>query len=143
MSTESGPKLRLLVVDDDGVLTRILAKYLGAHGFDVVVATSPFGVMKLAIRHAPDLVVLDLNMPGLAGGDLVKLFRKSERLASTPVLFYTADDSMDDARAHELGASGCLHKDGDLELLVAAIRRCIGVAGRSGSRLGSTCVSPS
>jgi CheY-like chemotaxis protein len=53
--------------------------------------TSPFGVSALVLKAAPDVVVVDYNMPGLDGAHLVRLLRSSPRTAEIPVVFHSGE----------------------------------------------------
>ncbi len=80
---------KLLLVDDDAVVTRAYRDRLSAHGFQVNTAAS--GTAALAVLRAakPDLVVLDLMMPDLSGVEVLKFIRSEPRLAATPVVVLT------------------------------------------------------
>ena len=86
-----------------------------------ICATSPFGVSALVRKEAPDVVVLDLHMPGLDGAHLMRLLRSSPRTAGTPVVFHSGDaeESLGEL-AHSLGAYYSV-KGGGMKPLVEAI----------------------
>ena len=82
---------RLLLVDDDAVLTRAYRDRLSAHGFHVNTAASGRAALSTLRSAKPDLVVLDLMMPGLSGVEVLKFIRSEPRLAPTPVVLLTND----------------------------------------------------
>jgi two-component system response regulator MprA len=111
---------RVLVVDDDERLLTALRRGLSLHGFDVGLARDSgqaFGYLQAAW---PDIMVLDVMMPGMDGLSLCKLVREN---SSLPILMLTARDSVPDRVAGlEAGADDYLVKPFDLDELVARIR---------------------
>jgi CheY-like chemotaxis protein len=77
--------VNILLVDDDPNILRIVAAQLTANGHHVGTCQSPFGVAAVVMRTAPDLVVLDINMPALTGPALAALLAKLD-LPKRPVL---------------------------------------------------------
>lgn len=90
------PVLRLLVVDDDPLVTRTLAGAL-AETCEAQVWSAGSGEegVRLAALHQPDLVLLDLDMPGVDGRDVCRALRQEEALSSTSIWILTglASDS--------------------------------------------------
>lgn len=84
------PILRLLVVDDDALVTRTLAEAL-AETCQAQVWSAGSGTegVRLAALHQPDLVLLDLDMPGLDGGEACRALRQGEALTDTQVWILT------------------------------------------------------
>jgi two-component system, OmpR family, response regulator len=125
------PSTRILIVDDDGQIRQLLATFLRGNGFDVALARD--GVeMRGAIRDAPpDLVVLDLMLPGIGG---LELCRELRRTSTIPVIMLTArGDDTDRIVGLEVGADDYLAKPfNPRELLArirAVLRRSIGDGG--------------
>jgi CheY-like chemotaxis protein len=83
--------LSVLLVDDDALVLAATSRLLTKRGMRTICATSPFGVSALVRKEAPDVVVLDLHMPGLDGAHLMRLLRSSPRTAGTPVVFHSGD----------------------------------------------------
>ena len=85
---------RVLVVEDDPPVRRMLERSLTAEGFDVRVAADGGTALAMAADSAPDLVVLDVTMPGLGGIDVCRRLR--EKGLSGGVLMLTARDAVED-----------------------------------------------
>jgi two-component system response regulator MprA len=85
---------RVLVVEDDPPVRRMLQRSLAAEGFDVRAAADGGAALAMAADSAPDLVVLDVTMPGLSGIDVCRRLR--EKGLSGGVLMLTARDAVED-----------------------------------------------
>jgi CheY-like chemotaxis protein len=110
----------VLIVDDNEVLLRQAVTYLSQRGLNVISHGSPFGVGVLLLRHRPQVVILDVMMPGLDGGNLVEALAAQGPLP--PIIFYSA---MEEEQLYRMcktrpGTSYALKSDG-LELLHQAI----------------------
>lgn len=94
---------RILVIDDDPAVTSLLRRGLGYEGYKVEVADNgPVG-LSLAREHSPDLVILDIMLPGMSGHEVLKRLRMVDY--KLPVIFLTAKDaSADEILGLELGA---------------------------------------
>jgi signal transduction histidine kinase/DNA-binding response OmpR family regulator len=103
-----GPNNVALVIDDDETALALMRRRLSQQGFDVI--TAPDGESGLAAARArrPDLIVLDVYMPGKSGYDVLKELRADDEIRSIPVIIATVDD--DRIRGLALGASDYLTK---------------------------------
>ncbi len=116
-----GPAERVLVVDDDPPLRRMLQRTLRAEGFEVTLAAEGGGALVEAARAAPDVIVLDVALPVLDGIAVCRRLR-GKGLA-TPILMLTARDAIDDRVAGlQAGADDYLVKPFAVQELVARIR---------------------
>jgi two-component system response regulator MprA len=112
---------RILVVDDDPPLRRMLARTLLAEGYDVTVAADGGAALVEAERTAPDVIVLDVAMPGLDGLTVARRLRSKG--VPTPILMLTARDAVPDRVAGlEAGADDYLVKPFAVQELVARLR---------------------
>ena len=118
-------RARLVVVDDDPSCLESVCAYLEDSGFAVSRARDGHEGLAVCEREAPDLVLLDLQMPGLHGLDVLAAVR--ERLPATPVVVFSGSASVADVvRALRLGASDYLIKPViDLEILEHAVRTAL------------------
>jgi two-component system OmpR family response regulator len=119
--TTTPPEARLLVVDDEPNIVELLSASLRFSGFAVDTAHSGREALDLVPKTRPDLIVLDVMMPGLDGFTVVKQLRGNG--VHTPVLFLTARDATEDRVAGlTLGGDDYVTKPFSLEEVVARIR---------------------
>src|SRR5215831_7591670 len=114
---------RLLLVDDDAVLTRAYRDWLSKHGFQVNTVGSGSGALVFLESAKPDLIVLDLMMPGGTGVDVLRFVRGQPRLVETPVIVL-ANELRNDLGLHaaRLGIQKSFRKDQcNPSVLMAAI----------------------
>jgi DNA-binding response OmpR family regulator len=119
---------KILIIDDDKTLHATLKPVLSAHGFDIVSAHSGEEGLGLVVSEKPDLVLLDVIMPGIKGREVCRKIKADPVSTNIPVLFLTAKDSEDDVRAEiEAGASGHITKPVNSMPLVRQIKKTLGV----------------
>ncbi len=115
--------LHVLLIDDDKKLVPLLERGLRYEGFDVMTATSGDQGLNLARLHHPDIVVLDIGMPGLDGFGVCRALRLHLDL---PILMLTARDEVSDkVKALDLGADDYVTKPFAFDELVARIRALV------------------
>jgi len=107
--------MKVLLVDDEDDIRRIAALSLAAVGeMDVCEASSGPSAIERARRESPDVVLLDMMMPGMDGIATFRALRAQPETARTPVVFLTAKSvSLEEERVRELGACGVLLKPFD------------------------------
>jgi DNA-binding response OmpR family regulator len=110
----------ILLVDDDALFRRSTAFQLQRDGFDVSTEESAEDGLALARRNRPDLVLLDIGLPGMDGLEAVRLFQEN---LGIPVIFLTGHQSeLDQVLGLRLGADDYITKPVTFEVLVARIR---------------------
>jgi DNA-binding response OmpR family regulator len=116
---------RVLIADDDPAIARMLAKVLEKE-YETVVATSGTEAMRLALEIAPDLVLLDVEMPGIDGFRVAELLKKDPDLTKIPVIFLTARGAAGDVvRGIQAGARHYLTKPFKLEEVRAKVQKAL------------------
>lgn len=117
---------RVLVIDDEPSLTRIVGKLLDVAGFDVEIAMSgPEGLHK-AIVTQPDVVILDIMMPGMDGYEVCRRLRRDPRTARVGIVVLTArGQPIDKQVALRAGADAHIPKPFKSELLIQEIQRLL------------------
>jgi two-component system KDP operon response regulator KdpE len=115
--------LRILVVDDEPAIRRFLRTSLGSQGYQVEEAEDGTAALA-AMNHAPDLIVLDLGMPGMDGFEVIRNLRESGATLPIVVLSVRADEA-GKVRALDLGADDYVTKPFGIEELLARIRTAL------------------
>ncbi len=115
---------KLLVIDDDPHNCRLVEAVFTRQGFEVQAAGDGQAGLTMAETHRPDVVLLDLRMPGLDGFEVLEQLRSS--LPATPVVILTGSQNIKDAvRATQLGAFNYLTKPVNADELVVVVRRAL------------------
>ena len=126
-------KKRVLVVEDDPVLTRVLCDNLTFEGFDVQATADGAQAQSMARDFGPDLVLLDVNLPGRSGFELCEAWRQRSQV---PIILLTAmGQKGDKIRGLQLGADDYVTKPFELEELLARIHAVLRRARTFGNRL--------
>ncbi|MBX3013300.1 MAG: response regulator transcription factor [Caldilineaceae bacterium] len=117
------PHERILVVDDDREITRLLRSYLEQAGYAVLTAHSGETALHTLRREHPDLLVLDLMLPDRDGWDVTRLIRADASLADTPIIMLTARvDDTEKILGLELGADDYITKPFNPREVLARVR---------------------
>jgi DNA-binding response OmpR family regulator len=120
-------KKRILLVDDEPDLVRVVSLRLKASGYDVDVAYDGHQAIEKIKGNHPDLVILDLMLPKLDGYKVCRLIKFDERTRNIPVLIFTARAQAEDvALATECGANGYLNKPFSPDALLSKLKELLG-----------------
>ena len=114
---------KILIIDDEHDFRQVIIKSLSKQGFEVVAASDGKTGVSLAAETLPDLIVCDLNMPGMDGYEVLAALRSDPKLADIPLIFLTGQSQPCQVRlGMNLGADDYLIKPVDLADLLGAIR---------------------
>jgi len=102
----------VLLIDDDAATRMLCSVSLRALGIEVIEAEDGKQGLELVRRERPDLVLLDVSMPGLDGFEVGELVRRHRKTRHIPLMFLSGE-AENDSRARELGAIACLAKPFD------------------------------
>jgi CheY-like chemotaxis protein len=115
---------RILVVEDNALNLKLVRDVLGAAGYDVVAATSGEEGVRMAAELPPDLVLMDLQLPGIDGTETMRQLRDGTLNPSVPVVAVTALAMPEDhRRAQQAGFDGYLEKPISVRSLVDDVDR--------------------
>jgi DNA-binding response OmpR family regulator len=129
----------ILAVDDEPQIAEIARDYLRLAGFDVIVAGDGVRALEATRGRHPDLVVLDLGLPGLDGLEVARALRRD---SDVPIIMLTARVEEDDRlRGLEIGADDYVTKPFSRASWWPASARCCGGA-RGGTSTATSCASP-
>jgi len=116
-------KVKILIIEDDAEISRLMAMYLQAEGFDTNIIDDGAKVLQAIKQQTPDLIILDLILPGMTG---VEICKQSRLFYFGPILILTAsDDEVSEVSLLKLGADDFLTKPLKPHVLVARIEALI------------------
>ena len=123
---------RILIVEDDVSVREMLAEYLGTHGYEVAQADGGAVMREAVEKSLPDVVLLDVNLPGEDGFTLARFLR--DRYDVGIIMVTGAADLADRVAGLEIGADDYVVKPFDLRELRARVRRRSPPAPRASAR---------
>jgi len=116
----------ILIVDDDELVIKTIRPVLMSHGYSVLTAINGEDGLYIVKHQKPDLVILDVILPGIKGRDVCKLIKEDKATQDIPVIFLTSKDSKDDIEA-EMQAGGQEHitKPVNTKELLASVNKIL------------------
>ncbi len=113
---------KILVVDDEPEITEIIEAFLDNAGYKVKVENTPNKAVELAKQLKPDLILLDIMMPGVDGYTICNRLKEDPAMTNTPVIFLTGKDSKDDqGRSFQSGGDMFIKKPFSCERLLEIV----------------------
>lgn len=113
---------RVLVVDDEKDLVELISYNLGRNGYDTLSADNGLTAVELAQKHLPDLILLDLMLPGLDGAEVARRLKADPRSAAIPIVMLTArSEETDVVVGLTVGADDYVTKPFSMKILLARI----------------------
>jgi DNA-binding response OmpR family regulator len=120
--TSSRGNKTVLVVEDEKDLSDLISYNLGRNGYNAVVALDGNAALQMAEEHAPDLVLLDLMLPGLDGTEVARRLKADARTANTPIIMLTAkSEETDVVVGLTIGADDYVTKPFSMKILMARV----------------------
>ena len=118
---------KILVVDDEPAIGRLVKMSLVVEGYDVRTVTSGFEALEEIEKQKPDLIVLDVSMPGMNGYEVCANLKSNPQTKSIRIVFLTALGNSGDAqRGFAVGGDDYIIKPFDPDELLAKVREIIG-----------------
>ena len=112
---------RVLLADDDPRVLQVVSRYLALEGYEMATVEDGEAAVAIAAANPPDLIILDIMMPGIDGIEACRRIRANQSTAETPVLMFSALSEEADAAA-QAGADGMLPKPFSLPSLAEAVK---------------------
>ena len=120
----TGAKNRILVIDDEPPIRKLLRTGLTTQGYEITDATNGRTALEALARETPDLIILDLGLPDMAGHDLLRVIR--ERHEDVPIMVLSSrEDERGKVEALDLGADDYVTKPFGMNELLARIRAAL------------------
>jgi len=119
--------VKILVADDDRVHVHLVSSRLRAKGFDIMIAFDAMQAWMAATRSPIDAIVLDIQMPGGTGLEVLRKLKSSTRTCSLPVIVVSGSidpQAIEEVKA--LGADAYLPKPVEIDQLVSVLRQVLG-----------------
>jgi two-component system, cell cycle response regulator DivK len=120
-------KRRILVVDDFKDDREMYAHFLSLKGFQVTIATDGEEALDKVIQLRPDLIIMDLWMPGIGGWEAIRRLKADAKTRDIPIVVLTARAFVS---AQAVGSDGCLIKPCNPEEMLAEVNRILKIGNR-------------
>lgn len=126
-TSSASKKSRILIVEDNADQRRLLVMSLRTGGYDVSAAEDGVKALEYLKTQVPDLIITDLMMPNMNGGDLLKVLKSHSRLKSVPVIIFTViSDPSVEYDLLDMGADDYFEKTMNKKVLLKRIARILG-----------------
>ncbi|MBN2406364.1 MAG: response regulator [Elusimicrobia bacterium] len=119
-------KKRIAILEDDDNYREILTERLSGEGYEVIGAASGFDIVREVMTKNPDLIIVDLVLPDVAGNKVIEMFNKKDVIKNVPVIVISSKDKQEiKSAAKEIKAVSWLQKPVDMDNLVTLIKNNI------------------
>ena len=120
--------MKVMIADDDKELCQLLGAVLRSKGHEVVFAFDAAQALVLAKNHTPDVIALDINMPGGTGVGALEKLKLNMKTSMIPVLVITAStDTQTSEKVQQIGAAEFMQKPLDVDAFCTALERVSGL----------------
>lgn len=129
--------MKVMIADDDKELCQLLGTVLRSKGHEVLFAFDAAQALVLAKNNTPDVIALDINMPGGTGVGALEKLKLNMKTSMIPVLVITAStDAQHSTTVQQMGAAEFMQKPLDVEQFCAALERISGLPGMTTAAQG-------
>jgi DNA-binding response OmpR family regulator len=119
---------KILIVDDDVTITELMKALVKMNGHEPTAVNDSLQALEVANSLNPDLITLDLMMPGLTGFELCEMMKNDPKFAKTPIIIVSArDDAESKEKAIELGATAYITKPFGVDEFIGKIKSLVAV----------------
>ena len=127
MEKKEGKRLKILLVDDEQSFLELAEMKIKSLGHDVITAANGKDCLKIAEGETPDLILLDILMPGMDGGETAQLLLENPKTKDIPIIFLTCVISEREEREclGKIGGRLFVAKPLDMKRLLAAIEKAL------------------
>ena len=119
-------KKKVLIVDDEPDVLMVMSAIVKVIGYDVLTASNALEGISICRKEKPELVLMDVHMPGMDGLEACRIIRADEDLKATIVVFVTASTSEIEKKKKEAGAQDYVIKPFQTKVLSTVVRRALG-----------------
>src|SRR3989344_4768365 len=121
-------KTRILIVEDDFALRSMLTLLMQSLGYEVFQEENGAGAVQKVLDLRPDLILLDVNLPGMKGTEICGKVKSDARVKDIPVIMMTGEfrEIEDKVKGFKLGADDYVVKPVDISILTARVRAMLG-----------------
>jgi DNA-binding response OmpR family regulator len=132
---QTGPRKVVLVVEDEPAIGRLIAEAISDEpGYCAIHVAAPMAALEATKHVTPDVMVVDVRLPGMSGFELYDQLQKDPRTSRVPVLFETASGVEATAEFRRRGIATYIRKPFDLNVIVGYVKRlAAGASARSAS----------
>ncbi|TSD01572.1 MAG: response regulator receiver protein [Parcubacteria group bacterium Greene0714_4] len=125
-------KIHILLIDDDEDFRRLFGAKLAEHAYEVLYATNAENGREMARNYKPDLILLDVRMPGTDGFTIARAMRQEDATKNIPIVFLTNEDFSLEAKqwVKELYVKDVIHKSIDLNEFVEHVSAVVRAMGK-------------
>src|SRR4030043_1444771 len=117
---------KILVVDDEPDLLKVILLRLKKTGYEVYSGVDGREVLDLVRQIIPDLIILDVYLPGINGDEVAQILKKDDELKHIPIILISATTKTLDLKARESGADGYIIKPFEPEELIGMVKKILG-----------------
>ena len=119
---ESAGGKRILIVEDDRLSMTLLSDFLSAHGYSALKTSEGLEAINLARDEQPDLILMDIRLPGISGFEVTRLLKQDNQTKAVPIIAVTAFATLgDETKALESGCAAYITKPVNVDELLRTI----------------------
>jgi DNA-binding response OmpR family regulator len=117
---------KILIVDDEPDLLKVTLLRLKKTGFEAFGGADGRDALDLVRQIIPDLIILDVYLPGIDGNDIAKILKRDNKLKHIPIILISATTRTLNVKARECGADGYIVKPFEPEELIGMVKKILG-----------------